>query len=189
MCIRDSHPSVWWFSATLRSLREQCCDDIAIQLGAEKMALSKALVQLEEQTHTPLLAMAFSHKHQLLNRIQRLFNPTMKNEFNIGRSQAPVLLGSLALLLAFSKPIANTVQANTVPLLHAFLWDEKPVADTTKPKSKIEKITKDNGKEKLELKLKDKKIDELKVNDKVIPPSEYEMCIRDRTNTLKPTLL
>ena len=167
------HPSVWWFSATLRSLREQCCDDIAIQLGAEKMALSKALVQLEEQTHTPLLAMAFSHKHQLLNRIQRLFNPTMKNEFNIGRSQAPILLGSLALLLAFSKPIANTVQANTVPLLHAFLWEEKPVADTTKPKSKIEKITKDNGKEKLELKLKDKKIDELKVNDKVIPPSEY----------------
>ena len=71
------------------------------------------------------------------------------------------------------RPIANTVQANTVPLLHAFLWDEKPVADTTKPKSKIEKITKDNGKEKLELKLKDKKIDELKVNDKVIPPSEY----------------
>lgn len=167
------HPSVWWFSATLKSLREQCCDDIAIQLGAEKMALSKALVQLEEQNHTPLLAMAFSHKHQLLNRIQRLFNPTMKNEFNIGRSQAPVLIGSLALLLAFSKPIVNKVNANTIPLLTSFLWNEKPVADTTKPKSKIEKITKDNGKEKLELKLKDKKIDELKVNDKVIPPSEY----------------
>lgn len=168
------HPSVWWFSSTLKSLREQCCDEIAVQLGAEKIALSKALVQLEEQQASPLLAMAFSHKHQLLNRIQRLFNPSMKNEFNINRSQAPIIICSLALLLAFTRPEVNDYfHSNKMPLLNAFLWDEKPGTDTTKPKSKIEKISKDNGKDKMELKLKDNKIEELKVNDKVIPPSEY----------------
>ncbi|MBK7609083.1 MAG: M56 family metallopeptidase [Saprospiraceae bacterium] len=174
------HPSVWWFSTTIKSLREQCCDDLALELGAEPMALSKALVQLEEHAPAPLFAMAFSHKKQLFYRIQRLFNMQTKNEYSISRTQAPMLICSLALIWILSNLwtpiIANNVK---IPLAKSFVWEvpTKTVAvapsDTTKPKSKIEKISKDNGKQKIELQLKDKEITELKVDDKIIPPAEY----------------
>ena len=52
------------------------------------MALSKALITLEEQTRRTLFAMAFSHKNQLLHRIQRLFDIKSTNEFTMSRGQA-----------------------------------------------------------------------------------------------------
>ncbi|MEP7266769.1 MAG: M56 family metallopeptidase [Saprospiraceae bacterium] len=180
------HPSVWWFSSTIKSIREQCCDDIAIRLGAEKIALSQALIRLEEQSPNPVFALAFSQKHQLFNRIQRLYNPNMKNEFNISRSQAPILICSLALLLVLFKPLSNMhFEDNNMSILPAFLWDSRANPDTTKPK--IEKITKDNGKEKIELQLRDKKIEELRVNDQVIAPSDY-MKYEEKTEALKKEL-
>jgi bla regulator protein blaR1 len=159
------HPSIWWFTATLRSLREQSCDELAVQLGAAPMALSTALVHLEENNQHPVMAMAFSHKNQLLNRIQRLFNPTMKNEFNIQRSQAPLLICSLAVVFFMSRPMADWgPEKSNMPLLRSFLWDARPAVDTTGPQ-KLKKITRDNGKQKVELELKNEKINELKVND------------------------
>lgn len=188
------HPSVWWFSSTIKSLREQCCDDLAIKLGAEPMALTKALVQLEEHAPAPLFAMAFSHKKQLFYRIQRLFNMQTKNEYSISRTQAPVFICSLALIWIFSHiwtpTLANTIK---MPLAQSFVW-EAPAnsvvtvpADTTKPTSKIEKISKDNGKQKIELQLKDKEITELKIDDKIIPPTEYNKYTEE-TESLKKEL-
>ena len=173
------HPSVWWFASTIKSIREQCCDDIAISLDAERIALSKALISLEDCHSAPIFAMAFSHKNQLLHRIQRLFDVKTTNEFTMSRSQAPVLICSIALLWIFTSAWQPTSEFlsranNLIPISNSFLWDPKTSADTTKPKSKIEKITKDNGKQKLELQLEDKKIKELKIDDNVISPDEYE---------------
>ncbi|MEP7323559.1 MAG: M56 family metallopeptidase [Saprospiraceae bacterium] len=173
------HPSVWWFASTIKSIREQCCDDIALRLGAERMALSKALVTLEDQNRAPLFAMAFSHKNQLLHRIQRLFETRTTNEFTMSRGQAPILICSLAILWLLGSafhPASEILSraSNFMPLAKSFLWDPTMSSDTTKPKVKIEKITKDNGKQKVELSLEDKKIKELKVDDKIIAPREYE---------------
>jgi beta-lactamase regulating signal transducer with metallopeptidase domain len=171
------HPSVWWFASTIKSIREQCCDDIALSLGAERMALSKALITLEEQPGAPLFAMAFSHKNQLLHRIQRLFDIRSTNEFTMSRGQAPILICSLAILWLLSSawhPATEWINktTNKMPLAKSFLWDPGARADTAKPK--IEKITKDNGKRKLELSLEDKKIKELKVDNQIISPKEYD---------------
>ncbi len=170
------HPSVWWFVSTLKSLREQCSDDLALQMGAEPIALSKALVHLEEQSATPVLALAFSGNNLLLHRIKRLFHSHIEGEYRLGRSQAHLVLGGLAFIWLLGTPMKNILSENqSMSLLKSFIW-EKPLVqvDTTKPKVKIEKITKDNGKQKLELRLEDQILKELRVNDQVIPPKEYE---------------
>lgn len=174
------HPSVWWFSATIKAIREQCCDDLALELGAGRIALSKALIQLEEQSPGPAFALAFAHKNQLLNRIQRLFqNPSSsmkRNEYSMSRSQAPLLICGLALIWLMTNPLVGmNASMDIMRLSKSFIWDRKQIpADTVKPKSKIEKISKDNGKQKIELSLENKEIKELKVNEQLIPPAEYE---------------
>lgn len=183
------HPSVWWMSSTIKNLREEACDDIAITLGASRMALSKALVSIEESSPNPILAMAFNRKNQLLHRVQRLFDPSFKSNITMSKSQAPILAVSLVFLFFLGRPIVNLgAEKIGIPLLNTFIWD-KTVSqpDTTKPKSKIEKISKDDGKRKIEMQLKDKQIDELKVNDKIIPKSDYNKY-ETETEALKKEL-
>lgn len=172
------HPSVWWFSATIKTIREQCCDDIALELGAERIALSKALIQLEENTPGPAFALAFAHKHQLLHRIQRLFHRpgAMRNEYSLSRTQAPLLICGIALIWLMANPLAGmNASMDMMHLSKSFIWDRVLApADTVKPKNKIEKISRDNGKQKIELSLENKKIKELKVDEKIIPPADYE---------------
>lgn len=183
------HPSVWWFSATIKTIREQCCDDLALELGAEPIALSKALIRLEEQATAPTFALAFAHKNQLLHRVQRLFNNPIRNEYRMSRGQAPLLVCGLALVWLFSSPLESLRNyGGAMQLSKSFIWDRtQAVPDTLKPKSKIEKISKDNGKKKVELSLENKEIKELKVDDKVIPPSEYEKY-KGETDALKQEL-
>ncbi len=42
------HPAVWWISARIRAERENCCDDVALSVCADRIAYAGALVALEE---------------------------------------------------------------------------------------------------------------------------------------------
>ncbi|MCP4898975.1 MAG: M56 family metallopeptidase, partial [bacterium] len=66
------HPAVWWVSRQIREEREHCCDDAAVALTGDRMALAKALLKLEElRGTTPHLAPAASGG-SLVQRISRL---------------------------------------------------------------------------------------------------------------------
>ncbi|MEO0340026.1 MAG: M56 family metallopeptidase, partial [Bacteroidota bacterium] len=69
------NPAIWWLSAQVRLERENCCDDIAIQLCGDDLAYAKALLSLQEYSKdAPGLALAFSNKrNHLLNRVKRIF--------------------------------------------------------------------------------------------------------------------
>ncbi len=71
------NPAIWWISAVIRSERENCCDDIALELCDNRLAYAKALVALEEQNQSkvPGMALTFSKgKKQTLNRVKRILN-------------------------------------------------------------------------------------------------------------------
>ena len=65
------HPVVWWISSVVRSEREHCCDDLAIQVTGDRAGYARALVCLEELRLAPSLAMA-ANSGSLLSRIQRI---------------------------------------------------------------------------------------------------------------------
>lgn len=76
------HPLIWWLSHKIRTEREHCCDDMAIQISQDKLAYAKALTSLTAiQINHPTLAMAFSgNNNELTTRIKRLFmQPKRKN--------------------------------------------------------------------------------------------------------------
>ncbi len=80
------HPAVWWMSSQIRTERENCCDDIAIELCGNSLTYAKSLVSVQEMAYfSPHLAMAFAgnnRKKQLLLRIQRVLNQP-KSKVNI----------------------------------------------------------------------------------------------------------
>ncbi|MFK8101230.1 MAG: M56 family metallopeptidase [Saprospiraceae bacterium] len=78
------NPAVWWISAQVRIERENCCDDIAVQLCGSSLTYAKALVKLQEINQSvPRLAMPLSNnKEHLLNRIKRILNQP-QNKSNV----------------------------------------------------------------------------------------------------------
>ncbi len=99
------HPAVWWISAQIRAERENCCDDVAIELCGNSMTYAKSLVSVQEMAYySPQMAMAFagkSGKNQLLMRVQRVLNQP-QNKTNIREKLiATSLLIALMIGLAF----------------------------------------------------------------------------------------
>src|SRR6267142_952456 len=68
------HPAIWWVSARIRAERENCCDDLAVQVCGDPLVYARALTQLEQlRCGAPRLAMAAT-SGPLLSRIQRLIS-------------------------------------------------------------------------------------------------------------------
>jgi len=65
------HPAVWWISSRMRRERENCCDDIAVEILGDKLIYAKSLVQLEEMRQNSSLITA-ANGSSLSHRISRL---------------------------------------------------------------------------------------------------------------------
>ncbi|MEQ9376936.1 MAG: M56 family metallopeptidase [Imperialibacter sp.] len=93
------HPGVWVIGSAIRSERENCCDDIAVQLSGNSMSLALALTHVEEWKLTSNVALGFSgNKNSLLNRIKRIINDkTMKAQNRDGNLLAIAIIAGLCL--------------------------------------------------------------------------------------------
>jgi beta-lactamase regulating signal transducer with metallopeptidase domain len=66
------HPAVWWVSRRVRIERENCCDDLAVEVTGDARAYARALVGLEQiRASRPRLAVA-ANGGTLLARVARL---------------------------------------------------------------------------------------------------------------------
>jgi hypothetical protein len=71
------HPAVWWAGQRLRAERENCCDDLAVEVCGDAVSYARALAQMEHlRGEAPALAMA-ANGGSLLERIQRLLPPAI----------------------------------------------------------------------------------------------------------------
>jgi beta-lactamase regulating signal transducer with metallopeptidase domain len=64
------HPAVWWISRKLREERENCCDDIALEVMQDRLLYASALARLEEGRTTSLVLAATGGS--LLQRTRRI---------------------------------------------------------------------------------------------------------------------
>jgi beta-lactamase regulating signal transducer with metallopeptidase domain len=66
------HPAVWWLSGKIRSEREHCCDDLAIQVCGSRLLYAQALIELERvRSVEPVFAVAATGS-SLAMRIRRI---------------------------------------------------------------------------------------------------------------------
>jgi beta-lactamase regulating signal transducer with metallopeptidase domain len=94
------HPALWWISGRIRIERENCCDDLAVEICGSTVTYVQALTELE-QMRQPTLSLALAATGgSLLDRVQRLLR----------RNQtAPVMpagwIASLGILIALSSAV------------------------------------------------------------------------------------
>jgi len=91
------NPAVLWLSALIRTEREHCCDDMAVNHTQNKVRYISALVRFEEYSlSNPGYALAFTgNKGGTLQRLERM-------AANRNRSLNKLEIAGLALLLAVS---------------------------------------------------------------------------------------
>lgn len=103
-CIVESllffNPFVWLISARVRAEREHCCDDTVIRYGIEPVVYVRALAAVEGAYSNGALAMGFlGQKNQLLNRMKRVMEKTVKKEVG-GPKLLPLSLVAIGIVCA-----------------------------------------------------------------------------------------
>ncbi|MGC1242263.1 MAG: M56 family metallopeptidase [Chryseosolibacter sp.] len=94
------NPFIWILSNIIRREREYCCDDLVISRHGGIKAYAHALAQLAAarlSTHGFALTLG-GRKYELLNRIRRIMEKSVKNNSGKGRMVIPVLLVVTALM-------------------------------------------------------------------------------------------
>ncbi len=123
------HPAVWWVSEQIRSDREMCCDDIAVEASGDALLYASALADLESRRFAPAGLSMAANGGSLLNRIRRLAGKPERAADNLPGSGAAwavgvlwlVGVGAMTLHGAPAKPpvvyrqIANTPQPIAAP--------------------------------------------------------------------------
>lgn len=112
------HPTVWWLSRRIRTVREHLADDLAARTLGDAQRLALALDALDDLHRlqvspplTPTLALA-ARGGTLLPRIQRLLTPTPVSR----PAWAPGLLAALLLPCAAFALCAATADAPPIPV-------------------------------------------------------------------------
>ncbi|MCE5187524.1 MAG: M48 family metalloprotease [Planctomycetaceae bacterium] len=91
------HPAVWWISKQIRIERENCCDDIAVELTQNKTEYAKALFSMEQiRVGHAALAMS-SSGGSLSDRIRRLI---AKSECSTARADWMSAVLTIVLVMA-----------------------------------------------------------------------------------------
>lgn len=93
------HPVVRWVSADLRRVREDCCDDLVVQIAGGRTDYARALLSLEEFRHeAPRLAPSAA-AGVLLWRVQRITGRAPAPRAIFQRLLTPLAVVSIAALL------------------------------------------------------------------------------------------
>lgn len=67
------NPALLWLSSIIREERENCCDDMALQVSRDRPSLLKALLSVSDRSHEDALSAAFTgKKNSVLRRAKRL---------------------------------------------------------------------------------------------------------------------
>jgi beta-lactamase regulating signal transducer with metallopeptidase domain len=118
------HPAVWWISREVRRHREQCCDDVVVQV-CDRLTYVTALSAVASFA-TPQLALSATGG-SLRDRVRRLVEPTPTSSSSKG---AWIAMLPILLVVALVTPQAWDEQAAT-PATVAVVTPAEPAAAAT----------------------------------------------------------
>jgi bla regulator protein blaR1 len=95
------NPFVKQFMKSIETERENCCDQLVLQFGYDKVGYASALLTLEKiSAHSQVLAIAATGKNYLLNRIEKIVGMEKKKGFQM--KQFAGVLAALFCIVAFN---------------------------------------------------------------------------------------
>ena len=109
------HPAVWWITSVIRAERENCCDDLVVEVSGERLEYAAALAALEQARWAAADAVA-ANGGNLMKRIRRLLYPreVLRTSF------APVISAGVLLVVAAAALIGwqDKPQEKTRPTMY-----------------------------------------------------------------------
>ena len=113
------HPAVWWVSSRIRTEREHCCDDVALDVSGDALGYASALAELESRRAAqPALVLAATGA-SLVERVRRVLGTPAARPARGGATITVTLVigfvtiaGGLQYLVArqpTSAPVANAM--------------------------------------------------------------------------------
>lgn len=113
------HPVVWWFSSLINSERENCCDDIAVQVCGDAVSYSKALYNIQQirKSESALAPAAIGKKNQLYRRIIRMNTKNKNIAYGVRFAAFAVLLIAMAAVSIYSSPASRDHSLNLASAL------------------------------------------------------------------------
>jgi bla regulator protein blaR1 len=193
------HPAIWWISEKIREEREHCCDDYVLKNSANQIIYAKALLHTQEfsfhrQQSAPSLAMGLdgavnpkTRQNKFLHRIQRILNQSQVKSSIMEKITATGILLTIVTLLSLrleSAPIVNKIaEIASNPLAWVNETSETPlnaqisITTDTVPNGSAkttQRITTDDGKQKIDLTLENDAITALNVDGKEIAPADFD---------------
>ena len=173
------NPAIWSISATIRTERENRCDDVAVDLMESPLLYVKALLGVQEyQNHQKIILAMRTTKDKMLNRVRRILNQPYRESNFKDRLFALALLIIVGTLSAFvserqggnppiSEPVKDAFIAN------AFAIENKgEVLDTIRPKGSKKTFIKKEDDKKIEMTMVDDSVTTLKVEGVQVPSEE-----------------
>ncbi len=111
------HPAVWWLGARLREIREECCDELAVQACGDRLTYARALESLAELQLAAEPAAAASGGN-LLARISRIVGRAPETAGSSARHAAGIfILAGFAMGLFLLMPQVHLqAQANSTTM-------------------------------------------------------------------------
>jgi GWxTD domain-containing protein len=73
------HPAVWWISSVIRTERENCCDDLAVEISGNAHEYARTLARLEVNRSEMVLAVSGG---SLVKRVRRLLGQPERARMN-----------------------------------------------------------------------------------------------------------
>lgn len=120
------NPAVLWMSKLIRTEREHCCDDLALQCVGDKKNYVNALLYCQEfQASAPGYAMALTGgKNQLLDRVKRMLFDTRTS---LNKMEKAILAMALVTVFVCSAAFTQVHTAMAAGSLNSIgLFQDKP---------------------------------------------------------------
>jgi len=191
------NPAVWWIAANIRTERENCCDDTAVQLCGSSLTYAKALVSLQEIGRSaPSMAMTFSGpKNQLLHRVKRILNQPQNKSNIMEKMTATILLLTTVTLFSigahsnYDYKMATLEESETSSLIDETIipplekapktikLESLQLAPLPEPERKAErrKYINNTDEGRVEIEIEDGTIAKITLDGQFIPSQEFEM--------------
>ena len=186
------HPVVWWLSSVIRHERERCSDELAVSLMPHnRIAYARALLRVQEYAQSshaiPALALAatgnpsrwFQRRAYLLERVQIILLQSSQQKSMLMERMliSGLLVATLTLWGLKAAPIPD-ISAAATGWFTGFDLNESeqmPTDSIIPRKSKsVQRISEDDGKQKVDLEVRNGIITHLSIDGKDIPKEDYE---------------
>lgn len=195
------NPAVWWISALIRIERENCCDDMAVELCGNSLLYAKSLMQIQtDEAKGPALAMTLvGKKMPLLKRVQRILAPSHNHSSAMEKLMITLLLLIGLSCMSLSKQAA-TAEAipQPQPESSSFVIAQEPSPEPlpkpslppadTLPQGRFSFSVNDNGK-KVKAYVEDGVLKSLSIDGKSVPAealSDYEDYVGELLDDAPP---